>query len=183
MAGRHRLFSLLSKEAGDEALPCSLDTGRPRRGRGGVAALGRGAREIRRVQAKASAQPPREPMIFASPIHGGCYIAAPGQCKIHVEPILDQHRVRDENRLLPAHSHSGRHRDAAGHLRLAPRPVESPSVLGHDGHALPRHAGLRGDLREQLHGQPAGKGHRRFGHLQSRPNRPVHLPEHRTLTP
>jgi len=39
------------------------------------------------VQAKASAQPPREPMIFASPIHGGCYIAAPGQCKIHVEPF------------------------------------------------------------------------------------------------
>jgi len=39
------------------------------------------------AQSKASAQPPREPMIFASPIHGGCYIAAPGQCKIHVEPF------------------------------------------------------------------------------------------------
>jgi hypothetical protein len=39
------------------------------------------------TQAKASAQPPRKPLIFASPIHGGCYIAAPGQCKIHVEPF------------------------------------------------------------------------------------------------
>ena len=29
----------------------------------------------------------RTPLIFASPIHGGCYIAAPGQCKIHVEPF------------------------------------------------------------------------------------------------
>ncbi|HQQ77801.1 MAG TPA: hypothetical protein PLB01_10630 [Thermoanaerobaculia bacterium] len=29
----------------------------------------------------------RSPLIFASPIHGGCYIAAPGQCKIHVEPF------------------------------------------------------------------------------------------------
>ena len=25
--------------------------------------------------------------IYASPINAGCYIAAPGQCKIHVEPI------------------------------------------------------------------------------------------------
>lgn len=25
--------------------------------------------------------------VFASPINGGCYIAAPGQCKIHVEPF------------------------------------------------------------------------------------------------
>jgi len=40
-----------------------------------------------KAQAKASANPPRGPMIFASPIHGGCYIAAPGQCKIHVEPF------------------------------------------------------------------------------------------------
>jgi hypothetical protein len=30
---------------------------------------------------------PRRPLIFASPVHGGCYIAAPGQCKIHVEPF------------------------------------------------------------------------------------------------
>jgi hypothetical protein len=29
----------------------------------------------------------RRPLIFASPVHGGCYIAAPGQCKIHVEPF------------------------------------------------------------------------------------------------
>lgn len=29
----------------------------------------------------------RTPLIFASPVHGGCYIAAPGQCKIHVEPF------------------------------------------------------------------------------------------------
>jgi hypothetical protein len=30
---------------------------------------------------------PRRPLVYASPIHGGCYIAAPGQCKIHVEPF------------------------------------------------------------------------------------------------
>jgi len=29
----------------------------------------------------------RAPLIFASPVHGGCYIAAPGQCKIHVDPF------------------------------------------------------------------------------------------------
>lgn len=29
----------------------------------------------------------RTAQIFASPVHGGCYIAAPGQCKIHVEPF------------------------------------------------------------------------------------------------
>lgn len=26
-------------------------------------------------------------LIFASPIHGGCYIAAPSDCRIHVEPF------------------------------------------------------------------------------------------------
>jgi len=30
---------------------------------------------------------PDAPLIFASPIHAGCYIAAPGQCKIHAEPF------------------------------------------------------------------------------------------------
>ncbi len=28
-----------------------------------------------------------EPEIYASPIHAGCYIAAPSDCRIHVEPI------------------------------------------------------------------------------------------------
>jgi hypothetical protein len=28
-----------------------------------------------------------EPEIFASPIHAGCYIAAPSDCRIHVEPL------------------------------------------------------------------------------------------------
>ncbi len=27
------------------------------------------------------------PEIYASPIHGGCYIAAPSDCRIHVEPL------------------------------------------------------------------------------------------------
>lgn len=27
------------------------------------------------------------PEIYASPIHGGCYIAAPSDCRIHIEPI------------------------------------------------------------------------------------------------
>ena len=27
------------------------------------------------------------PEIFASPIHGGCYIAGPSECRIHVEPF------------------------------------------------------------------------------------------------
>jgi hypothetical protein len=27
------------------------------------------------------------PDVFASPIHGGCYIAAPNDCRIHVEPF------------------------------------------------------------------------------------------------
>jgi hypothetical protein len=27
------------------------------------------------------------PQIYASPIHGGCYIAAPSDCRIHIEPI------------------------------------------------------------------------------------------------
>jgi hypothetical protein len=35
----------------------------------------------RLYQAKAA------PDIFASPIHGGCYIAAPGECRFHVEPF------------------------------------------------------------------------------------------------
>ena len=33
------------------------------------------------------AQAAAEPEIFASPIHGGCYIAAPRDCRIHVEPF------------------------------------------------------------------------------------------------
>jgi hypothetical protein len=33
-------------------------------------------------------QPARaEPDIFASPIHGGCYIAAPNECRFHIEPF------------------------------------------------------------------------------------------------
>src|SRR5512147_1629276 len=30
---------------------------------------------------------PAAPEIFASPIHGGCYIAGPSDCRIHVEPF------------------------------------------------------------------------------------------------
>ena len=30
---------------------------------------------------------PTAPDIFASPIHGGCYIAGPSDCRIHVEPF------------------------------------------------------------------------------------------------
>ena len=30
---------------------------------------------------------PAAPEIFASPIHGGCYIAGPSECHIHVEPF------------------------------------------------------------------------------------------------
>ncbi len=30
---------------------------------------------------------PAVPEIFASPIHGGCYIAGPSDCRIHVEPF------------------------------------------------------------------------------------------------
>lgn len=28
-----------------------------------------------------------EPQVFASPINGGCYIAAPNVCKIHIDPF------------------------------------------------------------------------------------------------
>jgi hypothetical protein len=30
---------------------------------------------------------PAAPEIYASPIHGGCYIAAPADCRLHVEPF------------------------------------------------------------------------------------------------
>jgi hypothetical protein len=30
---------------------------------------------------------PAAPEIFASPIHGGCYIAGPAECRLHVEPF------------------------------------------------------------------------------------------------
>jgi hypothetical protein len=30
---------------------------------------------------------PAAPEIFASPVHGGCYIAGPSECRIHVEPF------------------------------------------------------------------------------------------------
>jgi hypothetical protein len=38
-------------------------------------------------QARRPSPPPAAPTIFASPVHGGCYIAAPGQCRIHMEPF------------------------------------------------------------------------------------------------
>jgi len=28
-----------------------------------------------------------KPLIYASPIHAGCYVAAPGQCRIHADPF------------------------------------------------------------------------------------------------
>lgn len=31
--------------------------------------------------------PPAAPDVFASPINGGCYIAAPGDCRIHIDPL------------------------------------------------------------------------------------------------
>jgi hypothetical protein len=37
--------------------------------------------------ARAAPLASRTPLVYASPVHGGCYIAAPGQCKIHVEPF------------------------------------------------------------------------------------------------
>lgn len=30
---------------------------------------------------------PLAPTVYASPVNAGCYIAAPGQCKIHVDPF------------------------------------------------------------------------------------------------
>jgi hypothetical protein len=30
---------------------------------------------------------PAAPEVFASPINGGCYIAAPNQCRLHVDPF------------------------------------------------------------------------------------------------
>ncbi|MGA7990136.1 MAG: hypothetical protein WCC53_01765 [Thermoanaerobaculia bacterium] len=39
------------------------------------------------ASARAAPLASRTPLVFASPVHGGCYIAAPGQCKIHVEPF------------------------------------------------------------------------------------------------
>lgn len=41
----------------------------------------------REANARLSPLASRAPLVFASPVHGGCYIAAPGQCKIHVEPF------------------------------------------------------------------------------------------------
>jgi hypothetical protein len=35
----------------------------------------------------ASVSTPAAPEIYASPIHGGCYIAGPSDCRIHVEPF------------------------------------------------------------------------------------------------
>jgi hypothetical protein len=37
--------------------------------------------------AAAQVSTPTAPEIFASPIHGGCYIAGPSDCRIHVEPF------------------------------------------------------------------------------------------------
>ncbi len=31
--------------------------------------------------------PPAAPDVFSSPINGGCYIAAPGDCRIHIDPF------------------------------------------------------------------------------------------------
>jgi hypothetical protein len=45
------------------------------------------------ILASASAQPqaataaPAAPLIFASPVHAGCYLARSDRCKIHVEPF------------------------------------------------------------------------------------------------
>jgi hypothetical protein len=39
------------------------------------------------VPSAASVSTPAAPEIFASPIHGGCYIAGPSECRIHVEPF------------------------------------------------------------------------------------------------
>jgi len=41
----------------------------------------------RRSQASAAQDAPLAPDIFASPVHGGCYITAPGDCRIHLEPF------------------------------------------------------------------------------------------------
>jgi hypothetical protein len=37
--------------------------------------------------AAAQVSTPAAPEIFASPIHGGCYIAGPSDCRLHVEPF------------------------------------------------------------------------------------------------
>jgi hypothetical protein len=37
--------------------------------------------------AAAQVSAPAAPEIFASPIHGGCYIAGPSDCRLHVEPF------------------------------------------------------------------------------------------------
>jgi hypothetical protein len=31
---------------------------------------------------------PAAPDVFASPVNGGCYIAAPGDCRLHIEPVV-----------------------------------------------------------------------------------------------
>ena len=39
------------------------------------------------VAAPAPVSKPAAPQIYASPIHGGCYVAGPSDCRIHVEPF------------------------------------------------------------------------------------------------
>jgi hypothetical protein len=41
--------------------------------------------QVQAITAPISA--PAAPEIFASPIHGGCYIAGPSDCRIHLEPF------------------------------------------------------------------------------------------------
>ncbi len=56
-----------------------------------VAGLAVSAHAQEPVASATSPQPaistPAAPAIYASPIHGGCYIAAPSDCRIHVEPL------------------------------------------------------------------------------------------------
>ena len=41
----------------------------------------------RHSQANAAPSVSNEPEIYASPVHAGCYIAGPSDCRIHVEPF------------------------------------------------------------------------------------------------
>jgi hypothetical protein len=46
-----------------------------------------GTPDITTSASAAQVSTPAAPEIFASPVHGGCYIAGPAECHLHVEPF------------------------------------------------------------------------------------------------
>ncbi len=75
---------------------------------------------------------PAAPDVFASPINGGCYIAAPNVCKIHVDPFTINIQATSRLRQFTLYANNKPIYDFRTDVSNPPNAAYSPSLVAQD---------------------------------------------------